>query len=566
MANKKTKPSENEKLNERVAVMSEEVKDNQASNLLIYGLLVLVIIIYGFARMQLIEMPLERDEGSYAYIGQLLLDGKLPYKDFYEMKLPGLFYLYAILVLLTGKTATGLHLGSSIICLVSSWLVFNICKSLYNKESGLIAGLTFCSFSLAPNVFGFTAQAEHFVSFQVILSFYLITKNIDSNRWLWWLLAGIVFTNAIFTKQIAVVFAPTYLLLLAISLHKIYGKHELKKFVTPIMWSAVGSIILTAFWFGLMFVLGVWDDMMFWVFEFPKSYTSIVTWEQGKDTFYFIMKNLYFDYFLFWLLGVIGIILGMIKTETRLSSIFILVMFIVGIMAVFPGYYFHPHYWIYMDISIAIGAGFGFYNIWTFVTKKFSANASKVLTFVAVLILLVSDISQRKDYYFSPKHNALSKQIYGTNPFVECKEIAKQLKKRAKANDEMIVFGSEPQLNFYTNMPSPTRHFFMGFLTKGHKEEANWIAEVKKDVEGKMPRFLVHVVQPFSWAYSPGVKTELFDYGFQLAKQHYDLIGIADMKGNKPVYAWDNEVTNYPPIQNGDMRVYVFERKSAPTN
>ena len=41
------------------------------------------------ARVRLAGLPLERDEGEYAYGGQLLLLGVAPYKLAYSMKLPG---------------------------------------------------------------------------------------------------------------------------------------------------------------------------------------------------------------------------------------------------------------------------------------------------------------------------------------------------------------------------------------------------------------------------------------------------------------------------------------------
>ncbi|MBK6667808.1 MAG: hypothetical protein IPG48_17090 [Saprospiraceae bacterium] len=47
------------------------------SNLILYVLLAIIIAVYAFIRFRMKEVPLERDEGSYAYIGQLLLDGKI---------------------------------------------------------------------------------------------------------------------------------------------------------------------------------------------------------------------------------------------------------------------------------------------------------------------------------------------------------------------------------------------------------------------------------------------------------------------------------------------------------
>ena len=40
----------------------------------------LVIVATALLRIHLIEVPLERDEGEYAYAGQLMLQGIPPYK------------------------------------------------------------------------------------------------------------------------------------------------------------------------------------------------------------------------------------------------------------------------------------------------------------------------------------------------------------------------------------------------------------------------------------------------------------------------------------------------------
>ena len=56
---------------------------------------VLVILFSVAVRVRLGDMSLERDEGEYAYAGQLLLEGVPPYKEAYNMKLPGTYLAYA---------------------------------------------------------------------------------------------------------------------------------------------------------------------------------------------------------------------------------------------------------------------------------------------------------------------------------------------------------------------------------------------------------------------------------------------------------------------------------------
>src|ERR1700678_1899658 len=60
-----------------------------ASPLLIWLGLVAVLGFNFFVRWRLLGMPLERDEGEYAYAGQLFLQGIPPYQLAWNMKFPG---------------------------------------------------------------------------------------------------------------------------------------------------------------------------------------------------------------------------------------------------------------------------------------------------------------------------------------------------------------------------------------------------------------------------------------------------------------------------------------------
>src|ERR1051326_2572435 len=73
--------------------------------------LLLIVILFGLVRWRLAKMPLERDEGEYAYAGQLMLEHIPPYKFAYNMKLPGTYAAYAVLMAIFGETDRGIHLG-----------------------------------------------------------------------------------------------------------------------------------------------------------------------------------------------------------------------------------------------------------------------------------------------------------------------------------------------------------------------------------------------------------------------------------------------------------------------
>jgi len=72
-----------------------------------------VVLLTVYVRWRLIDVPFERDEGEYAYMGQLLLQGVPPYLQAYTMKLPGVSAAYALAMLLFGQTIFGV-LGTAL--------------------------------------------------------------------------------------------------------------------------------------------------------------------------------------------------------------------------------------------------------------------------------------------------------------------------------------------------------------------------------------------------------------------------------------------------------------------
>src|SRR5437870_12086927 len=77
-------------------------------------------------RIRLLNVPLERDEGEYAYAGQLMLHGIAPYKLAYNMKFPGTYAFYAMIMSLFGQTTVGIHLGFLLVNLATVVLVLVI--------------------------------------------------------------------------------------------------------------------------------------------------------------------------------------------------------------------------------------------------------------------------------------------------------------------------------------------------------------------------------------------------------------------------------------------------------
>ena len=76
-----------------------------------WALATIVFTLIVAIRIRLLGIPLERDEGEYAYAGQLILQGIPPYKLAYNMKFPGTYAAYALIMSIFGQTIVGIHIG-----------------------------------------------------------------------------------------------------------------------------------------------------------------------------------------------------------------------------------------------------------------------------------------------------------------------------------------------------------------------------------------------------------------------------------------------------------------------
>src|SRR3954454_20748763 len=119
-----------------------------------HALFALILTLNCALRFHLRNIPLERDEGEYAYAGQLMLQGIPPYKLAYNMKLPGTYAAYAVIMAAFGETTRGIHLGLILVNSLTTILVYFLGRSLFGKICGLSAAACFVLLSLSESVFG----------------------------------------------------------------------------------------------------------------------------------------------------------------------------------------------------------------------------------------------------------------------------------------------------------------------------------------------------------------------------------------------------------------------------
>ena len=88
------------------------------------GLLVIAI------RAPLMDLPLERDEGGYAYIAWRMTLGETPYLDWFDQKPPGIFAVYRVALSLSDNAVIAIRALAALCSAVASVALFYLVRAL----------------------------------------------------------------------------------------------------------------------------------------------------------------------------------------------------------------------------------------------------------------------------------------------------------------------------------------------------------------------------------------------------------------------------------------------------
>ncbi|MHC4337754.1 MAG: glycosyltransferase family 39 protein, partial [Planctomycetota bacterium] len=269
--------------------------------------LLAVILFTGAIRLRLLAVPLERDEGEYAYAGQLILQGVPPYAQVYNMKMPGIYAAYALILAVFGQTHTGVHLGLLVINTATILLLFFLAKKLFDPLVGVVAAAAFALLSLGRPVQGIFANAEHFVILFALAGILLLLRALDQKRSSLLLVSAVLLGLAFIMKQHGAafaVFAALYLFVRELRRRPFNSK----TFVAKVFLFLIGVVLPSAVTCLLLWRAGVFEKFWFWTFDYARKYVSAVPLQLGLRGLKKRMTDILGSAILIWILAGVGVV------------------------------------------------------------------------------------------------------------------------------------------------------------------------------------------------------------------------------------------------------------------
>ncbi len=542
---------------------SREAKQNTAAipNWVVWVTLLIVISFVAFVRIRLINAALERDEGEYAYAGQLMLQGIPPYKLAYNMKLPGTYAAYAVIMAFFGQTIAGIHLGLLLVNATTIALVYLLGRRLFGTIAGLVAAATFALLSLSPSVLGLAAHATHFVTLFGVLGTLLLlcALEMESKKLLFW--SGLCFGLAFVMKQQAI-----FLDIFGIAA---VAWRELKR--RPVVVSKL-SVSLVLFSSGAflpfasiclaLFAAGVFPKFWFWTFSYARQYVGIVSVETGLGNLWRTALPIFVFAPGLWILAAVGAVFLVRGGLTRQQRLLPIGFLLATIAVTFPGLYFRPHYFIPALAAAAILTGLAAKLLVDQLDRfdlNFSLRAGLLALFACAFVQPVVS-NWRLFFRLSPEQAII--KIYNEEPFPESLKIARYIRENSSPSSRVAVLGSEPQVYFYSRRHSATGYIYVYGLTEQHPYALAMQNEMISEIEANNPEFIVMWNTVGSWMAPPDSNHLIFDWFEHYGPQHYRPVGLVDVQSERTIYKWDKESIGAVP--RSKSYIWLFKRIDLP--
>lgn len=432
-----------------------------------------------FACIQILLFSFGRDQGIYAMVASGLLDGKLPYRDVWDFKPPGIFLCYGLSFALFGESMAAPRV-LEVLGLVGLVFAFRRIGSVYfdSKTAGTV-GAAVAAMTHAELEFWHTGQPETFGTYLIAAALVLTSHSYTRRRTrLWgWVGIGAAFGCAFLLKPPlgggALVCAVYLARQLAADQRGVWPL--LQPFVV-IGGASLLPIFACAGWF---WIAGGWPDLSWTLGEFTPGYTAL-GWH-GRSApvmLYFATTEAFFNFSALIGVGFIAAVAMRPMHSREREGIFLL----CGVASVqlagvaMQGKFFQYHYGSTLPL-LALIAGLGWYKLW----RRCLGQGVGGLVAYAVFVLIVGSMrraaedvpygfwqrsAMRMEYLFGignlRSREALDQELYrvadynlGAN-----RRVAQEVATRTEEDEPIFVWGFEPSIYWMSQRAASSRFIY----------------------------------------------------------------------------------------------------------
>lgn len=270
----------------------------------------------------------------------------------------------------------------------------------------------------------------------------------------------------------------------------------------------------------------MFPQFWFWTFAYAREYASLLSPARGWRNLKIIAGQLFHAAGALWMIAAFGLLLlWTVKLELN-RRIFLAGFLLFSFLAICPGYYFRPHYFVLLMPAVVLLIGLA---VWWSEARLAKVKSRPWLRHLPLLIGMLACAESLYAYHkvvFTLPLAEASKRVYPNSPFAESLEIARYIEQNTRPNERIVVIGSEPQIYFYAQRLSSTGYIYMYPLMEPQPFAKHMQADLIREIEANPPAYLVHVSMRGSWLMWPTSSRLLLDWVDGYVSKNMQLVGL----------------------------------------
>jgi hypothetical protein len=450
--------------------------------------------------------PLGRDQGIFAWTGDVILRGGVPYVDAWDVKGVAAHYTFALVQGLFGRTLWGIRSFDLILLFVSAFALMRLLRR-YCDPFSAVAGAAFFALLHMQNGFWATSQPDGWAKMLIVCAMSLVwTLDPPSTRRLW--LAGALIGLAALYKVLFVLFLVPLALPLVWPSAATEGSGSRRRTdpLLPLFVSCGGVIVVSLGWLQLT---GALEDFWQIQFEFNRSVHAQTFRRSLAGT-----GKRFLDWYrwIFWTLPFVLIGLLTLWREHRRIAWALVLQCAVSVLFVVIQNKFYSYHWHPLQLSVVIWLAFGFSGLLGFV-RGLKGRLGATWVEVVRVGLLVTILALA--WFEGPPLNVTgwSAHVTGTlsmdeyyRPFKSYYNQSFRFRSNLSAvehiaahstpDESVLVWGFEPMINYLSGRRSPTRfgYNYPVIASRGTPFEESYRSQFMHELAEDPPRYVVVAV------------------------------------------------------------------------
>jgi 4-amino-4-deoxy-L-arabinose transferase-like glycosyltransferase len=424
-------------------------------------------------RAPLFDLPLERDEGEYAYIAWRLGAGETPYRDWFDQKPPGVFFAYRAALALPGDPVVAIRAVAALFCAASAIALFALVRALLGSAAAAgVAALLYAFLSADPRMQGPIANTEIFMTPWILGAALLSLRVFGAARprFAIGLAIGLALGVATAFKQVAAINAPLLLALFWLRAPRGERLAATARFTGALAAGGVAVWAAIALWLAARGAFGAALDA---IVLHNLAYAADLPLEVRAAALAYYGAPLASSQGVAWGLAALGLAVLAFRSD-RFPALFLAGLAAANAIGVAASGYFFPHYFQQIVPAVAALAAAAI------VAGGVTAPRWRV---AAGSALAIAPLAFAAIGFWRLEPAEASRRIYPDSYFDAMPVIGAELASATSPDDRVFVFGAEPELLFHARRVSATRYIFLfpvfGELPDAAARQAEVIAEVE---------------------------------------------------------------------------------------